>query len=152
MASTIIVCVDGSEVALEAAAAGIEILQPVDVITIVTVVDAIDMSLADDASGMAGPTATVQQLEAERSSAVAAGEAVLEQAKASLGRVNVETRVVEGRPGEALCRLAKELPARALVMGTRGRGGVRRALLGSVSDHVVRNAPCPVVVIGDQAG
>ncbi len=152
MASTIIVCVDGSDVALEAAAAGIDVLQPVDVITVVTVVDAIDMSLADDASGMAGPTATVQELEAERGSARAVGEAVLEQASAHLGRGDIETRVLEGRPGEALCRLAEELSARAIVMGTRGRGGVRRALLGSVSDHVVRYAPCPVVVIGDQAG
>jgi nucleotide-binding universal stress UspA family protein len=31
-------------------------------------------------------------------------------------------------------------------MGSRGRGGIKRALLGSVSDHVVRNAPCPVVI------
>jgi nucleotide-binding universal stress UspA family protein len=35
-----------------------------------------------------------------------------------------------------------------MVVGTRGRGGLRRAVLGSVSDHVVRNAPCPVVVVG----
>lgn len=34
----------------------------------------------------------------------------------------------------------------AIVIGTRGRGGIKRALLGSVSDYVVRNAPCPVVV------
>jgi nucleotide-binding universal stress UspA family protein len=40
------------------------------------------------------------------------------------------------------------LGARAVVLGTRGRGGIARALLGSVSDYVVRNAPCPVVVTG----
>jgi len=34
----------------------------------------------------------------------------------------------------------------ATVMGSRGRGGLRRALLGSVSDYVVRNAPCTVMV------
>jgi nucleotide-binding universal stress UspA family protein len=33
-------------------------------------------------------------------------------------------------------------------MGSRGRGGIKRALLGSVSDYVVRNARCPVVVTG----
>jgi nucleotide-binding universal stress UspA family protein len=33
-----------------------------------------------------------------------------------------------------------------VVVGSRGRGGIRRALLGSVSDYVVRNAPCSVVV------
>jgi len=31
-------------------------------------------------------------------------------------------------------------------MGSRGRGGVKRALLGSVSDYVTRNAPCSVVI------
>jgi nucleotide-binding universal stress UspA family protein len=36
------------------------------------------------------------------------------------------------------------------VIGTRGRGDIKRALLGSVSDYLVRNAPCPVVVVGDR--
>ncbi|MGZ8751898.1 MAG: universal stress protein [Acidimicrobiia bacterium] len=149
MTSTIIVCADGSELALEAAATGIDLLRPVDVVMVVTVVDAVDMSRADDASGLAGPTASVHELETERDTSLAAGEAILEQAKTFLARDDVETRVLEGRPGHELCRLASEVSARAIVMGTRGRGGMRRALLGSVSDHVVRNAPCPVVVIGE---
>jgi nucleotide-binding universal stress UspA family protein len=45
-----------------------------------------------------------------------------------------------------LCELAEEIGAGAIVIGSRGRGGFKRALLGSVSDYVVRNAPCPVVV------
>ena len=53
--------------------------------------------------------------------------------------------IVEGAPGPALCELAESVDASAIVIGTRGRGGLRRAVLGSVSDHVVRNAPCPVV-------
>jgi len=36
--------------------------------------------------------------------------------------------------------------ARAIVLGTRGRGGITRALLGSVSDYVTRAAPCTVVI------
>jgi len=36
------------------------------------------------------------------------------------------------------------------VVGSRGRGGLKRAVLGSVSDHLVRNAPCTVVVTGEQ--
>ncbi len=42
--------------------------------------------------------------------------------------------------------LAEELGADLIVMGSRGLGGVRRALMGSVSDSVVRHAHCPVLV------
>jgi nucleotide-binding universal stress UspA family protein len=43
--------------------------------------------------------------------------------------------------------LAEELQANLIVMGSRGLGGVRRALMGSVSDSVVRHAHCPVLVV-----
>jgi nucleotide-binding universal stress UspA family protein len=72
----------------------------------------------------------------------------LAQTAAALGLANAETRAVEGSPGHTLCALADELSATTLVMGTRGRGGIKRAFLGSVSDYVVRNATCPVLVIG----
>ncbi len=43
--------------------------------------------------------------------------------------------------------LAKELEADLIVMGSRGRRGIRRAIEGSVSDAVIRYAPCPVLVV-----
>ena len=46
--------------------------------------------------------------------------------------------------------LAEELGAGLIVMGSRGLGGVRRALMGSVSDSVVRHAHCPVLVVRAQ--
>ena len=61
---------------------------------------------------------------------------------------DVEVRVLAGEPAAAICEMAAEVEARAVVLGTRGRGGIARALLGSVSDYVVRNAPCSVVVTG----
>ena len=39
------------------------------------------------------------------------------------------------------------LVAALVVVGSRGRGAIRRALMGSVSSHVVHSAPCPVVVV-----
>jgi nucleotide-binding universal stress UspA family protein len=54
------------------------------------------------------------------------------------------------RMGEAaleIVALAEELGADLIVMGSRGLGGVRRALIGSVSDSVVRHAHCPVLVV-----
>ncbi len=57
--------------------------------------------------------------------------------------------MLRGDPAAMLCQLAATLPARAIVIGSRGHGAIKRAFLGSVSDHVVRNAPCPVVVTGE---
>jgi nucleotide-binding universal stress UspA family protein len=149
MKSVVIVCTDGSELAMHAAAAGLVILEPTDGVVVATAVDAIDESLATDGSGHAGPSMTPDQLETMRAERLAEAEVILTQTVAALGIDNAETRIVEGEPGDALCALATELSARALVMGTRGRGRIKRALLGSVSDHVIRNAPCPVLVVGE---
>ncbi len=44
-------------------------------------------------------------------------------------------------------RVAEEVGTGLIVMGSRGLGGVKRALMGSVSDSVVRHAHCPVLVV-----
>jgi nucleotide-binding universal stress UspA family protein len=61
--------------------------------------------------------------------------------------LTIETAILAGDPGHEICREAAERDVAAIVLGTRGQGGLKRALLGSVSDHVVRNAPCPVVTV-----
>jgi nucleotide-binding universal stress UspA family protein len=53
-----------------------------------------------------------------------------------------------GAPAEAIVRTAKEWPADLIV--SHGRTGVRRALLGSVAEGVMRSAPCPVLVVRAQ--
>jgi len=55
--------------------------------------------------------------------------------------------LVEGRVAPEIVGLAEEIGAGLIVMGSRGRGGIRRALMGSVSDSVVRHAHCPVLVV-----
>jgi nucleotide-binding universal stress UspA family protein len=55
-----------------------------------------------------------------------------------------------GRPDAEIVHLAEELVAGIVVVGSRGEGGVRRALLGSVSDSVVRHAHCPVLVVREE--
>jgi len=51
------------------------------------------------------------------------------------------------RRDQAIVHLAEELGAGLIVMGSRGLGGVRRALIGSVSDSVVHHAHCPVMIV-----
>ena len=68
-------------------------------------------------------------------------------------RVKVAGGTVAGthlRMGEVdleIVALAEELQAGLIVIGSRGLGGVRRALMGSVSDSVLRHAHCPVLVV-----
>jgi nucleotide-binding universal stress UspA family protein len=59
--------------------------------------------------------------------------------------VVIRSSVVEGHPAEVLVRAARG--ADMLVVGSRGHGGFAGALLGSVSQHCVHHAPCPVLVI-----
>jgi nucleotide-binding universal stress UspA family protein len=149
MSATIIVCSDGSDLAIRAALVGLSILRPAESVLVATVVDAVDPYVAYDGSGHAGPVVSADEVRDLRRRLLEQGRAVVERTIAELGLGDAASRILEGRPGEALCHLASELSARALVIGSRGRGGVKRALLGSVSDFVVRNASCPVVVIGD---
>ena len=59
----------------------------------------------------------------------------------------VEAHLALGKPAEEIVRLAEELGAGLIVVGSRGLGGIRRALIGSVSDSVVRHAHCSVLVV-----
>jgi len=63
------------------------------------------------------------------------------------GAVPVRPVVVKAAPARALLEQGKG--AALLVVGCRGHGGLTEALLGSVSQHVVHHAPCPVVIIRD---
>jgi nucleotide-binding universal stress UspA family protein len=62
------------------------------------------------------------------------------------------THLRMGQVALEIVALAEELQADLIVMGSRGLGGVRRALMGSVSDSVVRHAHCPVLVVRPEKG
>ncbi len=57
-----------------------------------------------------------------------------------------------GRRDREIIHLAERIDAGLIAMGSRGLGGVRRALMGSVSDSVVRHAHCPVLVVRAEKG
>jgi nucleotide-binding universal stress UspA family protein len=148
---TLVVGTDGSELAIEAAEAGLRILKPYDRVLVVSVTDGPDPSLADDATGHAPASFTPEELHEQNQMAHTRGQVAVDTTVSALrGRGTLpdddEALVIEGEPGPALCRLAREAGATAIVVGSRGRGGLKRAFLGSVSDYVVRNAPCSVIV------
>ena len=60
---------------------------------------------------------------------------------------SVETRLVEGMPADAILKLAAEARAGAIVMGTHGRTGYNRWMLGSVAERVLRDSPAPVLTV-----
>jgi nucleotide-binding universal stress UspA family protein len=69
-------------------------------------------------------------------------------ARQKVGRkARCETRVSMGDPGTEILHAAERLQAKLIVMATHGRKGVRRLVLGSVAEHVLREAPCPVLTV-----
>jgi nucleotide-binding universal stress UspA family protein len=61
--------------------------------------------------------------------------------------LQVEVRLAEGDPAKEAVRVAKEIGSDLIVMGSQGRTGLERFLLGSVAEVVMRRAPCPVLTI-----
>jgi nucleotide-binding universal stress UspA family protein len=145
MALPILLCTDGSEHALDALAAGVDLLGREPHYVLVTVADAPDPDVLSG-TGHAGAEMSADEFDLAVDAAHETARQVLSEAETRLGVDGVEVRVVAGEPGAAICALAAEVSADAVVLGTRGRGGITRALMGSVSDYVVRSAPCTVII------
>jgi nucleotide-binding universal stress UspA family protein len=92
-------------------------------------------------------------LDAFRKIAQKALGASVEEVGAAGSGVTVTPILREGQPADVICLEAKD--ADLVVVGSRGLGGFRGLLIGSVSQQVVHHAPCPVVVVpshGDEDG
>ena len=75
----------------------------------------------------------------------------LNRLHATDSRVRVLHRLVEGEPVDEILRVAKETGCDLIVMGTHGRRGLGRVIMGSVAEKVVRTAPCPVVTVRESS-
>jgi nucleotide-binding universal stress UspA family protein len=89
-----------------------------------------------------GTHARVDQARSEREARLVE---IVRHARAAGARA--EFMVWDGEPGPSIAAAAEAEQADLVVVGTRGRGGAERMLLGSVSDQVVRSAGCPVLVV-----
>jgi nucleotide-binding universal stress UspA family protein len=70
-----------------------------------------------------------------------------QKAKLAADRLRCELEVIEDVPGFAISAAAERAKADLIVMGSRGLTGIKHVLLGSVAEHTVRAAPCPVLTV-----
>jgi nucleotide-binding universal stress UspA family protein len=148
----VLIGTDGSDDALAAAERGVALLAAADQLSVVCVIEPPAAATAGLESGFSGGVAAPEAVDEAWSEAHAEASAALER---TIGGVSTPAEVkliVEiGSPGPTLTRLAEEMSCDVIVVGSRGRGAIKRALLGSISTHVVHNAPCPVLVVRQPA-
>lgn len=82
----------------------------------------------------------------------AAGKSILQSAQKMVrdAGVTVDTQLIEafgGRAGEHILKTAQEWPADLIVCGTHGRRGLRRIVLGSDAEYLVRRTPVPILLV-----
>jgi nucleotide-binding universal stress UspA family protein len=130
------------------------ILHPTDFSEHSNVAFRIACSLAQDyhAKLLVFHVAPVQMVGAEGIIAPPEGyrEALLQkllELQARPAQVQIEHRLVEGEPVDTILRVAQEDRCDVIVLGTHGRTGLGRVLMGSVAEQIVRKAPCPVVAV-----
>ena len=88
-----------------------------------------------------------EQLERIREGCFEQDVALARRDAVSAGAPRVETLVQRGDPLTEIVRAATDDSFDLIVMGTHGRTGLQRTLLGSITENVVRRAPCPVLTV-----
>jgi len=143
----IVVATDGSDVAIDAARRSMDLLRPHAQVTVVMVIpEKIDPQ--DDAGGFEGPVITDKEADEDWKKMNAAGQSSLDRTAAVLGP-DVEVRLFPDNEstGAAVVRVAHELKADVLVIGSSDKNWLSRHFGSSVSDYVAHHAPCPVMLI-----
>lgn len=146
MYQNVLVPVDGSEVCLAAVACALKATGPDGRITLIAVVDTVTQLVR---MGGAASNAKVTQSVLDAAHQTAANDlAAAEAHVAGLGGTVARAEVLEGHPGDVIVHYATEGGHDLVAMGTHGRTGLRRTIMGSVAEHVVRNLHgIPVLLI-----
>jgi nucleotide-binding universal stress UspA family protein len=140
----VLIATDGSPASIEAAQRAAQLLRPADHVTLLSVLTEVP---GDDAGGFEGSVYSQGEQDALWKQELAEAGAELERTAAALTSTAVDKRIEVGDVSGTVCRIAGELGVDVIVVGSHGRGAIERLLLGSVSDQIVRHAPCPVLVI-----
>jgi nucleotide-binding universal stress UspA family protein len=75
------------------------------------------------------------------------GEQALARVRDAAGGMHLETVLLYGKPAEEIVRYAREKGVDLIVIGSQGKRGIARLLLGSVAENVIRTAGCKVLVV-----
>jgi nucleotide-binding universal stress UspA family protein len=142
-----LVATDGSEFSIRAARRAAELLRSADQVTLLTILTEVP---GDDAGGFEGSVYTPEEMDEVWNAELAEAREELERTAAALTTARVDKRVEVGDVAKTICRIAEERDVDVIVVGSHGRTGLERLFLGSVSEHVVRHAPCPVLVVRDR--
>jgi nucleotide-binding universal stress UspA family protein len=145
----ILLATDGSDLAHAAAKRGLAVLEAPTQITLLSVLN--DLPMDSGAGGIEGPVYTPEQEEELRESEQQSAERALSDTEAVVRAARpgaaIDRRMEMGDPAAIICLIAEQLGVDVVVVGSHGKGFLSRVLLGSVSEHVTRHAPCPVLVV-----
>jgi nucleotide-binding universal stress UspA family protein len=150
----ILVTLDGSEHSVQALRAAIQIarkfngkltLVHVYAITVAPIVVPEPTTLTPSGVPVVTPAEVSRMIEAARE----VGQRILDDGEKEVKseNVQVESTLKEGSTVQEITRLAKEGNFDLIVIGAKGVGRLRELLLGSVSEGVMKHAPCPVLVV-----
>jgi nucleotide-binding universal stress UspA family protein len=140
----VLVATDGSDPSVLAARRAAELLRAADHVTLLSVVSEIP---GDDAGGFEGSVYSPEEQESVWNAEMAEAAEELTRTAAAITNVRIDKRIEVGDVANTVCRVAEDLNVDVIVVGSHGRTGLGRLFLGSVSEHVVRHAPCPVLVV-----
>jgi nucleotide-binding universal stress UspA family protein len=142
-----LIATDGSEVSLDAGRKAVALIHP----TKVTLLTVADTSIAEDsgAGGFEGNLLSPAEAERARTAILAEGDDELAQTIEALGLdpAIVERRLVEGSSGQMIIHVAEEVDADVIVVGSHGKGWLKRVVIGSISEYVVHHSTRPVLVV-----
>jgi nucleotide-binding universal stress UspA family protein len=141
----VLIATDGSDLSISAARTGCGLLASAEKVTLLSVMTEGDPG--DDAGGIEGAVLSPAEQKAEWDRQLADARGELAATTRVVTNAHVEQLVEVGDAADAICRVADRLRVDVIVVGSHGRTGIGRLLLGSVSEHVVRHAPCPVLVV-----
>jgi nucleotide-binding universal stress UspA family protein len=133
---TVLLPFDFSEPATEAITTARGLVARTELLWVLHVVPPLDRSSPGFLLGKSDPA----QLRARADTALAK---VLSEA----GVGEAQRRIVIGDPADEIVTVAREIDANLIVIPSRGKTGLRRWMIGSVAERVVRRAPCPVLVL-----